>query len=427
MAATVPHVSPDEAGKSAEALLAERDRRVRDAAALKRPDRVPLVLAAGYLLAEYGGISSQELQDDDAKYQALLERFACEFGPDNIVGLLMHPGAGLALGDRMTAWPGHGLPASGQFQFVESEFMKAEDYPAFLRDPSDWVIRTYLPRAFGRLEGLKALPPLGMWAFGVYNLDNLGLYAGQGISEAFTALAEAVRIVGQRTGLMFQSIGRMAALGFPPFFAAGPIVEAPFDFMSDTLRGMRGIMLDMLRNPEQLLEAEEKVLEIQLDHVLTFSSATGLTWAIVPLHRGSDGFMSLAQFERFYWPQLKRFLLALIESGISPFVLFEGVWDKRLEYLSELPNGKMVGWFQKSDIFKVKEVLGDTMCIMGGMPNSLLTGGSIQQVRDRTRELCERVGENGGYIMTTSVGEMSGSKLANVRAWVDATMEFGRY
>lgn len=420
-------LDPSDATKNPGQLLAERDTRIRDAIALQKPDRVPLNMAAGYLLAEYGGISNQELQDDTAKYQELLERFACEFEPDNILGLLNNPDASRILGDRMTAWPGHGLPASGQFQFVENEFMKAEDYHAFLRDPSDWAIRSYLPRAFERLEGLAAIPPLGMWAFGFYNLDNLGLYASPGVGEALAALGQALQAIGARTGLMFQSIGRMAALGFPPSFAGGPIVEAPFDFMSDTLRGMRGIMLDMLRTPELLLQAEEKVLEIQLEHALTFAKVTGLKWAIMPLHRGSDGFMSLEQFERFYWPQLKRFLLALMENGISPFVLFEGVWDKRLEYLADLPKGKMVGWFQKSDIFRVKEVVGETMCIMGGMPNSLLTGGSVQEVRERTQELCERVGKNGGYIMTTSVGEMSGSKLENVRAWVDATREFGRY
>ena len=226
---------------------------------------------------------------------------------------------------------------------------------------------------------------------------------------------------------MFASIQRMAALGFPPSFMAGSIVEAPFDFMSDTLRGMRGIMLDMLRNPEELLAAEEKVLEIQLEHAVVFAGATGLKAALVPLHRGSDGFMSLAQFERFYWPQLKRLLLALVDNGITPVVLYEGVWDKRLDYLTELPKGKTVGWFQKSDIFRVKEALGDTMCIMGGMPNSLLMGGSREEVRERTRDLCKRVGKNGGFIMSSSVGELSGSKLENLRAWVDATREFGVY
>ena len=61
-----------------------------------------------------------------------------------------------------------------------------------------------------------------------------------------------------------------------------------------------------------------------------------------------------------------------------PFVFYEGVWDQRLKYLAELPKGKTAGLFQFSDIFKVKEVVGDTMCIMGGMRNSLLQAGTAE-------------------------------------------------
>jgi uroporphyrinogen-III decarboxylase len=119
--------------------------------------------------------------------------------------------------------------------------------------------------------------------------------------------------------------------------------------------------------------------------------------------------------------------LRLIDAGITPVVSFEGVWDERLEYLADLPAGKVVGWFEKSDIFRVKEVVGDTMCIIGGMPNSLLAGGSRSEVREFAHEVCERVGKGGGFIMSTSVGEMEGSKLENVQAWVTATREFGAY
>ena len=107
---------------------------------------------------------------------------------------------------------------------------------------------------------------------------------------------------------------RMVALGFPPNVLAGALLEAPYDFMSDTLRGMRGIMLDMLKCPDKLLAAQEKVARIELQSTL----ATGMKQALMPLHRGSDGFMSLTQFEKFYWPQLKDLMLKLIDNGIMP-------------------------------------------------------------------------------------------------------------
>jgi len=137
--------------------------------------------------------------------------------------------------------------------------------------------------------------------------------------------------------------------------------------------------------------------------------------------------MSIAQFEKFYWPQLKNMVLVLIENGITPYLFYEGVWDNRLKYLAELPRGKSVGWFQNSDIFKVKEVLGDTMCIAGGMPNSLLISGTADKVREHTRQVSQIVGKGGAFIMCTSVGEMSTCKPELVKVWVEATREYGVY
>ena len=170
-----------------------------------------------------------------------------------------------------------------------------------------------------------------------------------------------------------------------------------------------------------------RVPETTREFAINASKAMGVPKAFLPLHRGSDGFMSIEQFEVFYWPQLKSMLETLVDNGITPVVFYEGCWDKRLGHLAQLPKGKTVGYFQSSDIFKVKEVLGDTMCIIGGMPNSLLAAGPAEAVRARTKEVCERVGKNGGFIMSTAVGEMVGSDPEMVRVWAEATREFGTY
>lgn len=416
---------PADAGKPPEQLFAERTARFADAFALRKPDRVPVFMPASFFLADWGGITHRRLLEDDDKRQQLLEQAALHFQPDSILGVFNDPRAALALGDRMTKWPGHGLPDTGSFQFAEHEFMTGDDYGPFLKDPSDWTIRTYLPRAFAQLEGLAMLPPLAMAAFGTYNLLNLGVLGAPPVAAALKALAAAAEGQAAADAWAIESGERLAALGFaaPPF--VGALVEAPFDFMSDTLRGMRGVMTDILRRPQQLLEAEDRVLEIQLEHAISFARTTGLRCAFIPLHRGSDGFMSLAHFERFYWPQLRQMQLRLIENEITPVVFYEGIWNKRLDYIAELPAGKSVGWFQASDIFKVKEVAGKALCIMGGMRNSLLQAGTVEEVRDRTREVCQRVGEGGGFIMCTGIGEMEGCRPELVEAWVRATREFG--
>jgi hypothetical protein len=381
-----------------------------------------------YLLADMYGVTHQEQQENAAKEQEMLEKAALYFQPDTIFGVFNNPGASLALGDRMTRFPGHdGMDPNGSFQFVEGEYMKGEDYDAFIEDPADWSIRKYWPRVFKELEGLALLPPLGLGAFGAYSLPNLGFLKIPPVAAALQALARAADAQAAADGRAMASAQRMASLGFalPPL--AGCVIEAPFDLMSDTLRGMRGIMLDLYRRPEKLLAAQEKVLHMELEYAIGFSKATGLNVSFIPLHRGSDGFMSLPQFEKFYWPQLKALMVGLVDAGIMPFVFYEGTWDQRLAYLAELPKGKTAGWFQSSDVFKVKEIVGDTMCIVGGMRNSLLQAGSPEEVRQFTIELCRKVGKGGGFIMSTTVGEMEGCKPELVKVWVDTTKEYGVY
>jgi hypothetical protein len=405
-----------------------RARRIQDAIELKQPDRIPIALGFGFFLADYGGITRQELYEDPDRAQQILEEVTMKYQPDAASGVRSTPGPSKILGDRMTKWPGYGLGPQGSFQFDEHEFMQAEDYEAFLHDPSDFAIRTYLPRAFEKLEGLGMLSSLAMSLFGYYSLGNTTALLAPPVVTALEALTEAAKETLVFNNRMVTSTQRMKALGFPGlFFRAGALIEAPFDFMSDTLRGMRGIFLDMMRIPDKLLAAEQKVLKTQVEYAISFSQATGLKGAFIPLHRGSDGFMSLKQFEKFYWPQLKDMLCQLVDAGITPFVYYEGIWNQRLEYLTELPKGKTIGEFQDSDIFKVKEVVGETMCIMGGMPIPLLKNGTPVEIRERTKEVCERVGKDGGFIMTSSVMELEGITPENIQAWVDATKEFGVY
>jgi hypothetical protein len=417
-------VNPD-LSKTPEQLLAERSARLRAAYAMQVPDRIPISMNVGYLSAELGGVSHADLYRDTGLQTRLLVESAARFGPDEVLGPWHDPRPSAALGDRMTRWPGWQLPDTSSFQFDEHEFMKAEDYPALLEDLSDFAIRTYLPRAFAELEGLALLPPLGMSLFGYYNIFNLMPLLAPPVQQALGAINRAAAEQAAWIGLQVAQAQALAAIGVPPVSWLGALIEAPFDFMSDTMRGMRGIFLDMRQRPELLLAAEAKVLRYQVQHAIATCRVLGIPYTFIPLHRGSDGFMSIEQFERFYWPFLEEMQLALIDAGITPVVYYEGIWDQRVEYLAMLPRGKTVGMFQNSNMQLVKETAGEAMCIVGGMPNSLIRSGSPSEIRERTHELCETLGKGGGYVMATYVNELEGCDPANVAAWADATKEYG--
>ena len=45
------------------------------------------------------------------------------------------------------------------YQYVDGEYMKAEEYDDFIQDPSDFMLRTWAPRQFTALEGFSKFVP----------------------------------------------------------------------------------------------------------------------------------------------------------------------------------------------------------------------------------------------------------------------------
>jgi len=203
---------------------------------------------------------------------------------------------------------------------------------------------------------------------------------------------------------------------------------APFDTISDFLRGMRGTMLDMYRCPDKLLAACDKLFEWRLARAVPFTpDARGNPRRMfMALHRGSDGFMSVKDFEKFYWPTLKKAILATIELGciVSPF--WEGIWDQRLEYLLDFPKGKVVFHCELTDVFRAKEMIGDCMCIQGGVPPTILQAGSPQDVEEHCKKLIKDIGKNGGLIVFPN-SAMDYARPENVKAMVETVKKYGGY
>lgn len=401
-------------------LYEERVKRIEDVIQLKIPDRVPVALSLGYFPAKYGGITCADAFYSPAKWKEAAKKTVVDFAPDAYIGIGPDSGYALeALDFRQMVWPGHGTSPDHTHQFVEDEYMKADEYDAFLNDPTGFILQTYLPRTCGKLGSLQRLPHLSIFLFSPTML--LGM---PGFDDAIVALLKARQALLQRNAEIGSLEGELKQLGFPTF--ANAATFAPFDVISDRLRGMRGSMLDMFRQPEKRNQASEKMLPIMLGLAIGMARISDNTRVFIPLHRGADGFMSLKQFEKFYWPTLKDLMMGLIDAGLIPCPFFEGRYDSRLEYLLEIPQGKMVGYFDASDIFKVKEILGNHLCIMGNVPSSLLQTGTPQEVKNYCKKLIDIVGKDGGFIMAprSAIDEV---KPENLKAMIEFTKEYGIY
>ena len=153
---------------------------------------------------------------------------------------------------------------------------------------------------------------------------------------------------------------------------------------------------------------------------------SGVPLVFFALHKGDDSFMSAKQYEKFYWPTFRRVILGLIEEGAVPLLFAEGAYNNRLEIIKDLPRGKAIWYFDRTDMFQAKKILGDTACLSGNVPASMLITGTPKQVKEYCRKLIEVCGEGGGFILTGGASIDKGNP-DNLRAMTEAVMEYGIY
>lgn len=413
----------------AAAAYETRARRLADVIQLRQPDRVPCFSNFGGYVAEYAGVSHGDLFYDYPKAVQAMIKFHEDFELDYPAMGNFLPGKVYdLLGYQIYRWPGAQLAENVPFQCVEGEYMGADEYDALIADPEGYCMRAYMPRVMTSLAGWALLPSfLGAteMPFVPFMMAPVGM--APPVGEAFRKYLEAAQATVEWLGANMQ-VGEvtLGKLGLPP--TAGGFTKAPFDYIGDTMRGTRGIMLDMYRQPEKVLAAVECLIPAAVQMAVANANANQNPLILIPLHKGADGFMSNKDFEKFYWPSLKAVLLSLIEEGVIPLLFVEGGYNQRLDIIAEsgLPAGRTVWMFDQTDLAAAKEKFGSWACIGGNVPASLFKAGTPQQMEDYVKRSIEIAAPGGGYFVAPGA-VIDDARAENVHAYLSATRKYGVY
>lgn len=411
----------------AEKSYKARATRIKDAIQMKKkPDRVPVVVFPSMWPASYGGITVQDAMYDYEKGAEAFRKFIFDFEPDTHMGAAQFgPGKFYEILDyKLYSWPGHGVAPEYSYQCNEGEYMMAEEYDALIADPSGFFSHVYLPRVFGALESWSMLPflPGILEIYGVaFNFIPFSLPPVQSAYKAlFEAGAEALKWAGAMGGLEAE----LTSLGYPQLLAG--FTKAPFDVIGDTLRGTKGIMLDIYRQPAKLIEAMEALTPLMINMGIGQAQMNARPIVFIPLHKGADGFLSDEQFEKFYWPTFREVMVGLIEAGCIPFPALEGFWNTRLKVIQDVPKGTTVWMVDQSDIENAKKTLGKNACLLGNLSSAMLNLSAPEEVEEYTKNLIDTVGKGGGFIVGNGAF-FDHAKPENIKTMVDTTMEYGAY
>ena len=202
----------------AEATYKKAIERFKDVALLEKiPDRVPVLALGTFVETSLHGVTPYEAMYDVDKMIDAHVKFLQDYRPD-YGGMAPLIGWGKVfeiLGYKQYRWPGYNLPKDSVYQYVEGEYMMADEYDALIDDPTDFWLRTYMPRAFGALEPLKMISPFtDMWEMVLVTVQMIpfGIPPVQG---ALKALIDA----GNEAMAWIEKVGafdmKQKAMGFP--------------------------------------------------------------------------------------------------------------------------------------------------------------------------------------------------------------------
>jgi uroporphyrinogen-III decarboxylase len=416
------------ASRETKQAFADRAARYFQVIKLQQPDRVPCFLNTGGFVAKYAGVQVGDFFYDYEKTSSAFKKYYEDFDLDYQVTGNFFPGKTLDVLDyKLYSWPGGSLAKDRQFQYNEKEYMMADEYDALIADPDGFILRTYMPRIFKALHGLEMLPSfLGSTElpFLPFMLAPFGMPP---IQEALKTLSEAA----QATLGFLDAAGKihgksLSEMGLPG--TIGGSTKAPFDYIGDTMRGTRGIMLDMYRQPDRIIEACNRLIPHAVSLAVQSADASGTPIVMIPLHKGADNFMSGKDFQKFYWPSFKAVLMGIIENGIVPFMFVEGAYNLRLDIIADsgLPAGKTVWMFDRTDMAAAKEKIGKWACIGGNVSASLFKAGTPQQMEDEVKKLIDIAGPGGGYFLAPGA-IIDDAETANVHAYLKTAKKYGMY
>ncbi|MDR0376544.1 MAG: hypothetical protein LBH70_01995 [Spirochaetaceae bacterium] len=408
-------------------LYDARLKRVSDAVQLKEPDRVPIVPVFQAFPIYYAKKwTIKDIMEDYRRGAEVWDIFYEHYKPD--LGwdpISFYPADYLEYsGITWFRWPGkHISDPNMMYQFIEGEYMKEDEYAEAVHDITKFMMNKWLPRSFSNLGGLAKVDFRNSMWFG--HMGAFAAFSDPEVIQTFDTLVKTGKLLAEWFAYLGEYQAHMKEkFGMPPLYAG--FAFAPFDMIGDSMRRTREILMDMLERPDELLALIDVVTKFAIKDTIAGCQGKAVPYVWFWLHKGIDSFMSDAYFKKFYWPSLRQYLTEVAEAGLTPVVYVEGAYNSRLEYLTEVPAGKVIYNFEYTDMAQAKKVLGGHSCIMGNVPIVPLMYGEKQEIEDYCKWLIDTCAPGGGFIMDTST-MVDNAKQENIDAMFETTLSYGAH
>jgi len=363
--------------KTNQALLAERKERIRKAVAMEKVDRTPVVLLSDGFYCRQMNVKYVDFCKSLQAGNKVMAEGIKLLGDIDGTNFAFCPGLLFPL----DVWikvdlPGKELPEDSPWQLHEQEMLKAEDYDTILK------------------IGFKAFHE-------EYVTKRLGV---------------DLAAIGEQLGGLGQMISNFEDNGYVVYS------KIAFSVVNELLGGGRSFpkfVRDCYKMPDKVQAVLDLAQDEQLKAIHHLVPLTQSEWVFVSPSRGASAMYAPKLWERFVWRYLKQVADAIIAEGAVINFHCDSNWERDLDFFRDFPKGKCV--FETdgvTNIYKIKEKLGDKMCIKGDVPAAMLSLGTPDDVYNYSTKLIKDMGD--GFILSSGCNVPENAKLENVKAMISA-------
>ena len=227
------------------------------------------------------------------------------------------------------------------------------------------------------------------------------------------ALLEAVRLISKQVG--------------SEIAIRGNADQAAFD-LACLVRGIEEFLMELIEQPDNPRIAQ--LLEICYQSHLAVHRAlakAGAHFTSLGDSLAAPDVTSPRMFHRFARPYEERLVKDLAAHGIFVVIHICGDTSRILDMLAEYgPCGFELDY--KTDAVKAKQTAGKHHVLFGNIdPSGVLARGTVEQVREATRQLIDLWKPEGRFILNAGCAIPPTTPPENVHALVAAAKEFGVY
>lgn len=196
------------------------------------------------------------------------------------------------------------------------------------------------------------------------------------------------------------------------------------------LRGMEALFMDCIRHPAEVMHGLDVVTDVVIDYARAMARR-GVSLVVNCHDYGNRSIMSEKLWMKLQGEHLKRMNKAIRETGVTldihncdaaPYIdaEFDDIGGVDVYEAAALPSSC-------ADWSEYKQKYGSRAVLQGMWWPAELAALDYDQVKAKSKDMIEALGQGGGFILGPTCEFPSHGPIANAKALVDASRQYGTY